>query len=91
MKVINKPNIENWSYRCKCDKCDKCESQLEINAMDICYTHSQGDGRYPALDTYNVYCPVCSHGVNIPVANISKIIQIEAQKRWAPRMSYFDR
>lgn len=89
MKIISQPDTEHWLHKCKCGK---CESQLEANAMDICHTHSQGDGIYPAADTYNVKCPVCSNRIHVPSSVIPKIIQIEAQKRSAPSSSsYLDR
>lgn len=89
MKIIEKLDTSSWSYLCRCSN---CETKLEIEATDIRHSHSSGDGVYPSSEYYYVYCPVCSHSVNVTATVIPKVIQVEAQKRSAPRSSsYFDR
>ena len=83
MKIIEKPDVSGWSHSCKCKN---CETKLEVEAADLHYTHSEGDGIYPASDNYYAQCPICSHHIYVPVNGVPKIVQIEAQKR-APKYS----
>jgi hypothetical protein len=87
MKIISQLDTRNWSLECKCGH---CESKLEINATDIRHSHSEGDGIYPASDSYSVQCPVCVHYINVPATDIPKVVQLTAQKS-SRSSSYFDR
>lgn len=89
MKIIEKLDVSSWSHNCQCSN---CETKLEIEATDLCHSHSSSDGAHPSSENYYAYCPVCSHPITVAATVVPKIVQIEAQNRSSTRsLSYFDR
>lgn len=89
MKVIKKQDVSDWKYLHNCSNCD---SQLEVEAKDLRYSHYDGDMREPGYDSYSAQCAVCSQAFTVPSNKIPKLIQIEAKDRTQRHSTnYFDR
>jgi hypothetical protein len=89
MKVIKKVDVSDWTYKHTCSGCD---SELEVEAKDICHQHYDGDVREPGYDKYSANCVVCSCSISIPAIKIPKLLQVEIQNRTKRSSSnYFDR
>ncbi len=74
MKVLNKIDISDWSYKYHCDQCD---SDLELDKNDICYLASgQRDN-----DSYFVHCAVCSKRFYIVEKLIPKLLRLEIKRK----------
>ena len=88
MKILKKPD-SNWSYKHTCKSCD---ADLEVEKGDVRYTYNAGDFRDPGYETWTANCPCCSATIDVPVAKIPKIVQVEIKKS-APSSGggYYDR
>jgi hypothetical protein len=78
MKVLNKPDVSNWSYK---HRCDNCECELEVEAKDLRYYRYEGDMRESGYETYSAACAVCNDDFTIPNEKVPRLIQLEAQDR----------
>jgi len=91
MKVLKKVDVSNWSYKHHCKTCD---SDLEIESKDLKYYYYSGDQRepqYSATESFSCACAVCSTTINIPKADIPKLLQIEAKARSNSSNNYRER
>lgn len=85
MKVINKPDVSNWSLKKTCEKCD---TELEIEASDIRHQYYDGDFRDPGYDKYWANCPICSAELAVPKDKMPKLIRLRVEKKSTSSGSY---
>jgi hypothetical protein len=83
MKILNKIDVSDWSYKHHCDNCD---SDLELDKNDICYFYGgQRDG-----DSYFANCAVCSQRFYISESLIPKLLRLEIRIKPTAE-KYYDR
>ena len=72
MKVLKKPEANNWKY---VHTCRECDAELEVEVSDLSHTYYDGDIREPGYDTFSAVCAVCTQAFSIPLDKISKYVQ----------------
>lgn len=77
MKVLNKVDTSNWSYKFICGSCD---SELLAEKSDVKRTYYAGDFREPSSENFSCKCAVCGNSHNIPPGSIPKAMKVELKK-----------
>lgn len=78
MKVLEKQDVSNWSYK---HKCSSCESLLQIESNDLTHYHYSGYYNEPSYDTYSTVCSVCRSPITVPTDSIPKLVQLKVQNK----------
>lgn len=84
MKILNKVDISDWSYKHHCEQCD---SDLELDKSDVCYFDGgpRNDG-----ESYFAHCAVCSQRFYISERLIPKLLKLEIRRKPCVE-EYYDR
>lgn len=78
MKIIKKPDINDWKHLFECKG---CQAELMAEAKDVICTYQKPEGENPGGTFFSVNCPICAEKFIIPDLHIPKIVRIDAVQR----------
>ena len=85
VKIISKPNIEDWSFSTDCYQC-KAKLQADHNDLkhkiETKYSSSDGwgDGGSYEVDAYYVECPLCNAHIDVKSNGIPYLLTVKVKK-----------
>jgi len=90
MKIISKPDVENWKY---IFDCYQCKSKLEADSGDVLYYEERRynsdsdmdmDDKGYLVGLYKVGCPVCNNAHNVHSNDLPHLLKDKIKR------AYFD-
>lgn len=88
MKVINAPDVKDWT---ETKNCGQCKAKLEIEYDDLLFRVDQkyesygsdwdSGGSYVSYDTYFVKCPICDYEIYMNTNTLPYLVKQHAKSK----------